>query len=46
MSNQIVSVWHLLSQSMSVRNIIISHNLQHDILFLHGLTMQELAACY
>ncbi|MCF5873566.1 glycoside hydrolase [Aeromonas sp. HMWF036] len=29
-----------------VKEFIISHNLQHDILFLHGLTMQELAACY
>lgn len=29
-----------------VKEFIIGHNLQHDILFLHGLTMQELAACY
>lgn len=29
-----------------VKEFIVSHNLQHEILFLHGLTMQELAACY
>jgi glycosyltransferase involved in cell wall biosynthesis len=30
----------------TVTDFILDHNLQNDVLFLHGLKIQELAACY
>lgn len=35
-----------LTVLLEVKNFVVEHHLQNEVLFLHGLKIQELAACY